>query len=28
MGLGKPTTERDEPMAQVHFTPEDDFLKE
>lgn len=28
MGLGKPTTERDKPMAQVHLTLEDDFLKE
>jgi transposase-like protein len=28
MGLGKPTTERDEPMAQIYFTLEDDVLKE
>ncbi|WP_320409438.1 transposase [Candidatus Cryosericum hinesii] len=28
MGLGKPTTERDEPIAQIHSTLEDDVLKE
>lgn len=28
ISLGKPTTERDEPMAQVHLTLEDNVLKE
>jgi len=28
MDLDKPITERDEPMAQVHLTLEDDVLKE